>query len=94
MPCLISFAKYSNGSTSGEHGGQPNSPTAYFQFQGGELGEWDENSGWEDQTLDTAAREALMERKRQQRERRAWEQQQKRQERSGRPAALGARLNA
>nr|CAI5863866.1 unnamed protein product [Callosobruchus analis] len=45
-----------------------------------ELREWDESSGWENELLDHDAQKALREKKRQERERRAWEQQQKKQE--------------
>ncbi|RZC36727.1 receptor-binding cancer antigen expressed on SiSo cells [Asbolus verrucosus] len=57
----------------------------------GELREWEESSGWEGQTLDWDAQEALRQKKRQDRERRLWEQQQKRQEKINR--SLGARVN-
>lgn len=53
-----------------------------------ELENWDENSGWETEALDTS--ELLREKKREERERRALEQQQKRAEKSNRP--LGAKL--
>jgi hypothetical protein len=57
----------------------------------GELREWEESSGWEGETLDWDAQEALRQKKRQDRERRLWEQQQKRQERANR--SLGARVS-
>lgn len=59
------------------------------------MGEWDENSGWESETLDWSVKVALHEKKKQERERRLWEQQQKRQERmSNRPVPLGARVSS
>ncbi|EEZ97347.1 receptor-binding cancer antigen expressed on SiSo cells [Tribolium castaneum] len=57
----------------------------------GELQEWEENSGWEGETLDWDAQQALREKRRQDREKRLWEQQQKRQEKMNR--ALGARIS-
>ncbi|VEN36039.1 unnamed protein product [Callosobruchus maculatus] len=55
-----------------------------------ELREWDESSGWENELLDHDAQKALREKKRQEREQRAWEQQQKRQEKMLR--ALGKKF--
>ncbi|CAG9772640.1 unnamed protein product [Ceutorhynchus assimilis] len=49
----------------------------------GELGEWDENSGWDgEQLLDEEAQKVLREQKRLEREKRAWEQHQKRLEKA------------
>ncbi|XP_044262337.1 receptor-binding cancer antigen expressed on SiSo cells isoform X2 [Tribolium madens] len=59
--------------------------------ESGELQEWEENSGWEGETLDWDAQQALREKKRQDREKKLWEQQQKRQEKINR--ALGARIS-
>lgn len=63
---------------------------------GGELGEWVENPGWDedtqldgDETVDAIVREN----RRQERERRLLEQQQRRMERHGRAAPLGARIS-
>ncbi|XP_023016222.1 uncharacterized protein [Leptinotarsa decemlineata] len=56
-----------------------------------ELREWEESSGWENETLEHEAQRVLREKKRQDRERRALEQQQKRHEKMGRP--LGSRLS-
>lgn len=63
----------------------------FFSFQeDGELREWEESSGWEGETLDWDAQEALRQKKRQDRERRLWEQQQKRLEKH---RTLGEKLN-
>ncbi|XP_034244870.1 receptor-binding cancer antigen expressed on SiSo cells [Thrips palmi] len=63
---------------------------------GGELGEWVENPGWDDdsqldgdETVDALVREN----RRQERERRLLEQQQRRMERHGRAVPLGARIS-
>ncbi|KAI4459442.1 receptor-binding cancer antigen expressed on siso cell [Holotrichia oblita] len=48
---------------------------------GNELGEWDENSGWDGEKLEYEAMEAIKEKKRIDRERKALEQQQRRMER-------------
>ncbi|KAK9693546.1 hypothetical protein QE152_g34122 [Popillia japonica] len=48
---------------------------------GNELGEWDENPGWEGEKLAYEAMEAIKEKKRIDRERKAMEQQQRRMER-------------
>lgn len=56
-----------------------------------ELREWEETSGWEGETLDSDAQKVLREKKRQEREKRVWEQQQKRQERMSR--SLGSKLS-
>lgn len=58
------------------------------------MGEWEENTGWEGETLDLSVKVALHEKKRQERERRLWEQQQRRLERSNRPVPLGARVSS
>lgn len=58
-----------------------------------ELGEWEENGGWEGETLDWAAQEALREKKRQDRERRLWQQQQKRLEKAAK-LSLGSKISA
>lgn len=57
----------------------------------GELGEWNETSGWEgEQLLDQEAQKVLREQKRLERERKAWEQHQKRLEKTTR--TLGSKL--
>uniref|UniRef100_A0A1Y1KSS1 Receptor-binding cancer antigen expressed on SiSo cells n=1 Tax=Photinus pyralis TaxID=7054 RepID=A0A1Y1KSS1_PHOPY len=58
-----------------------------------ELEEWDDERGWEDQTLDIDAREALKESRREARQKKAWEQQQRRQEKLTR-GTLGAKVYA
>lgn len=60
---------------------------------GQELGEWEDQSGWEDETLDWDAREALKESRKQARQKKIWEQQQRRQEKFTRPA-LGAKVSS
>lgn len=58
-----------------------------------ELGEWDENSGWEGENLlDQEAQRVLREQKRLERERKAWEQHQKRLEKTSH--TLGSKLTA
>lgn len=65
----------------------------FLYLQEGELGEWEENSGWEEQTNpDWDPQTVLREKRRQERERRVWEQQQKRQEKVMRPL-LGAKIS-
>lgn len=60
----------------------------------GELGEWEENSGWEEQTNpDWDPQTVLREKRRQERERRIWEQQQRKQEKVMRPVSLGAKIS-
>ncbi|CAH1154895.1 unnamed protein product [Phaedon cochleariae] len=56
-----------------------------------ELREWEDSSGWENEHLDHLAQTALREKKKQDRERKAWEQQQKRLEKAAR--SLGSRLS-
>lgn len=56
-----------------------------------ELREWEETSGWDGDILDSDAQKVLREKKRQERERRVWEQHQKRQEKANR---LGSKLGA
>ncbi|KAJ8984754.1 hypothetical protein NQ317_005019 [Molorchus minor] len=56
-----------------------------------ELREWEDTSGWEGEALDHDAQRALREKKRQDRERRAWEQSQKRQEKMSR--SLGSKMS-
>lgn len=56
-----------------------------------ELEEWDEDTGWEDQTLDVDAREALKETRRQARQKKLYEQQQRKQEKFARPV-LGSKV--
>lgn len=53
----------------------------YYMLKGNELGEWDENPGWEGEKLAYEAMEAIKEKKRIDRERKAMEQQQRRMER-------------
>lgn len=58
-----------------------------------ELGEWDENSGWEGENLlDQEAQRVLREQKKLERERKAWEQHQKRLEKASH--TLGSKLTA
>ncbi|KAF2894489.1 hypothetical protein ILUMI_11689 [Ignelater luminosus] len=64
-----------------------------INVMGQELGEWDEHNGWEDQTLEWDAKEALKESRKQARQKKLWEQQQRRQEKFVRPA-LGARVSS
>lgn len=56
-----------------------------------ELREWEETSGWEGEALDSDAQKVLREKKRLERERRVWEQHQKRQEKMNR--SLGSKLS-
>ncbi|XP_018564205.1 uncharacterized protein LOC108905705 [Anoplophora glabripennis] len=56
-----------------------------------ELREWEETSGWEGEALDSDAQKVLREKKRLERERRVWEQHQKRQEKMSR--SLGSKLS-
>lgn len=56
-----------------------------------ELEEWDDEKGWEDQTLDVDAREALKESRKHARLKKVWEQQQRRQEKNTR-GTLGAKV--
>lgn len=56
-----------------------------------ELEEWDDEKGWEDQTLDVDAREALKESRKHARQKKIWEQQQRRQEKNTR-GTLGAKV--
>lgn len=64
----------------------------FFICQGGELGEWEEGSGWEEQTKsDLNPQDIIREKRRQERERRLWEQQQKKHEKHNRP--LGAKIS-
>ncbi|KAF5304245.1 hypothetical protein FQA39_LY09772 [Lamprigera yunnana] len=56
-----------------------------------ELEEWEDDTGWEDQSLDIDARAALKESRRQARLKKMYEQQQRRQEKVGR-SALGAKV--
>lgn len=58
------------------------------------MGEWEENSGWEGETMDWSVKVALHEKKKQERERKLWEQQQKRLERNSRPVPLGAKVSS
>lgn len=58
----------------------------------GELREWEESAGWEGQTLDWDAQEALREKKRHEREQKMLEQHQKRQQEKLNKS-LGARIN-
>ncbi|PSN30667.1 hypothetical protein C0J52_28039 [Blattella germanica] len=67
-------------------------------FESPDLGTWEENPGWEDQTQeDWDPDVVLKEKRRLERQQRMAEQQQKRQEREqhkmSRPVALGARLS-
>ncbi|KAG5865501.1 hypothetical protein JTB14_035525 [Gonioctena quinquepunctata] len=56
-----------------------------------ELREWEESSGWENETLEHDAQKVLREKKRQDREKKVLEQQQKRQEKMSR--SLGFKLS-
>lgn len=58
-----------------------------------DLGEWDENTGWEGESLDAEAMQLLREKKKQERERRLLEQQQKRMEKSIHRQSLGAKIS-
>ncbi|KAK3925406.1 Receptor-binding cancer antigen expressed on SiSo cells [Frankliniella fusca] len=63
---------------------------------GGELGEWVENPGWDDDTqldCDETVDAIVREKRRKEREKRLLEQQQKRLERHGRAVPLGARIS-
>lgn len=56
------------------------------------MGEWEEGAGWEEQTQnDFDTQNILREKRRQERERRLWEQQQRKQEKFMRP--LGAKIS-
>ncbi|XP_060525998.1 receptor-binding cancer antigen expressed on SiSo cells [Cylas formicarius] len=56
-----------------------------------ELREWDETTGWDGELLDQDAQKELRQQKRLERERKAWEQHQKRLEKANK--SLGLKLN-
>lgn len=58
-----------------------------------DLGEWDETTGWEGESLDAEAMQLLREKKKQERERRLLEQQQKRMEKTINRQSLGAKIS-
>lgn len=63
-------------------------------LQGQELEDWDEQEGWEEQTNDWDAEEALRENRKQARQKRLWEQQQRRLERSVNRTPLGGKISS